>query len=198
MGGTFDPIHYGHLLIAELAREEFHLGSVIFVPAGVPAHKKPYQVTPAESRWRMTCQAIEGNPHFVGSRVEIDRPGVSYAVDTIRKLSEERPDKTPYFITGMDAILEILTWDRAPELPGLAEFVACARPGHNQPRDLDELPAHFRERIHYLSVPLMDISSTGIRDRVARGRTVRYLTPDPVREFIEAQKLYQGGRTEIP
>lgn len=197
MGGTFDPIHQGHLLIAELAREEFALETILFVPAGIPAHKKGYSVSDAAVRWKMTCAAIEGNPAFQASRVEIDRPGPSYAVDTIRLLCAERPGQKPYFITGMDAILEILTWDRAAQLPGLAEFVACARPGNHSRQALDDLPAAFREHIHFMRTPLVEISSTAIRARIAGGRTVRYMTPEAVRRIIEVERLYQEADTEV-
>lgn len=190
MGGTFDPIHYGHLLVAEVAREELGLQRIIFIPCGTPAHKKDYLVTSAEMRWRMTLLAIQNNPGFEGSRLEIDRQGPSYAVDTLGELLEMYPGESPYFITGMDAILEILTWHRSGDLPDLARFVAAARPGYDVASARLKLPERFLQRIDFLRVPLLDISSTGIRQRVREGRSIRYMTPEPVREFILQEGLY--------
>lgn len=191
MGGTFDPIHFGHLLIAERAREEFGLDRIIFVPTGKPAHKKSYHISSAHRRWDMTCLAIESNPDFEASRVEIDREGTSYAVDTILELSRQNPGLKPYFITGMDAVMEILTWHRAQELPGLTEFVAAARPGYDASVARAQLPPNFLERIHFLTVPLIEISSTVIRQRVGQGLSIRYMAPRSVLEYIETEGLYR-------
>ncbi len=139
MGGTFDPIHYGHLIAAEEARYRFQLARVVFVPCGQPPHKKPYAVTPAEHRYAMTLLATASNPHFIVSRIEIDRPGPSYSVDTVRLLRQQLPDAELFFITGADAVLEILTWKDSDELIGLCRFIAVTRPGYDL-RQLERLP----------------------------------------------------------
>lgn len=191
MGGTFDPIHFGHLLLAERARETYGLDCVVFVPAGHP-WQKPYKVTSPEKRWAMTVLAVEGNGAFEVSRIEIERSGPSYAVDTIRQMLEERPGQTPYFITGMDAMLQILTWHRSGELPQLTHFVAADRQGYGVNRAKEALSAEFLERTQFLEMPLMEISSTDIRTRVHEGRSIRYLTPERVRQYIIREGLYTG------
>ncbi|MEI6914719.1 MAG: nicotinate-nucleotide adenylyltransferase, partial [Armatimonadota bacterium] len=172
--------------------EEFGLDTVIFVPAGEPWQKKAYSVTQREQRWKMTVLAIEGNEHFSASRIEIDRVGPSYTVDTIMQMLEERPGETPYFITGMDAVLQILTWRSAHELPGLSHFVAASRSGYDADGVREGLPAAFLERTSFLEMPLLEISSTYLRSRVNAGKSIRYLTPDRVRRFIESEGLYQS------
>ncbi len=190
MGGTFDPIHFGHLLLAERAREAYGLQTVVFVPAGYP-WQKPYRVTDPDKRWAMTTLAIQGNPGFEASRIEIDRPGPSYSFDTIHQMVAERPGQTPYFITGMDAILQILTWRRSDELPQLTHFVAAARRGYGIRKAKEALSPEFLERTQFLKMPLMEISSTAIRNRVCNGHSIRYLTPERVRQFILKEGLYK-------
>lgn len=192
MGGTFDPIHSGHLLIAERAREMFDLKKVLFIPCGIPAHKKSYAVSDSHHRWNMTRMAVESNQAFEASRLEIDRPGVSFAVDTILSLRAKYPDEAPYFITGIDAILEILTWCRAVELPRLTDFIAAMRPGYDSKDVARILPEYFVNKIHFLDAPLVDISSTIIREYVRQGKSIRYMAPDDVVEYIAVQNLYKG------
>ncbi|MFA0756452.1 MAG: hypothetical protein YPKNTGVA_001973 [Candidatus Fervidibacter sp.] len=194
MGGTFDPIHYGHLVAAEEARHRFGLACVMFVPCGQPPHKKTYAVTPAEHRYAMTLLATASNPHFVVSRLEIDRPGPSYSVDTVRLLRQQFPDAELFFITGADAVLEILTWKDSDELIGLCRFIAVTRPGYDL-QQLERLPAHYLERIMPLAIPGVDISSTLIRERVRRGEPIRYLTPDAVCDYIAKHGLYRSEVT---
>ncbi|SMB92851.1 nicotinate-nucleotide adenylyltransferase [Thermanaeromonas toyohensis ToBE] len=195
MGGTFDPIHYGHLVTAEAARCEFNLDKVIFIPSGQPPHKKDYEVTSAEHRYRMTVLATASNPYFEVSRIEIDRPGLSYTVDTV---SEYRrlwgPEPEIYFITGADAILEILHWKDVDILLTRCHFIAATRPGFPLAR-LEEvkprLPQDAEQRIHLLEVPALAISSTDIRRRVREGKSIKYLLPEPVEEYIREQGLYR-------
>lgn len=194
MGGTFDPIHYGHLIAAEEARFVFGLSQVIFVPCGIPPHKKPYKVTSPEHRYAMTILATENNPHFIVSRVEIDRPGPSYTVDTVKIFRQQFGNRVElFFITGLDAVLEILTWKSHEELIHLCHFIAVTRPGYDASKLQKSLPAAYLERIDLLTIPGMDISSTMIRERVRRGQPIRYLTPDPVCHYIAKHQLYKSA-----
>jgi len=190
MGGTFDPIHYGHLVIAEEVRIRFGLDKVIFIPCGTPAHKKDYAVTPAEHRYLMTVLATVSNPHFETSRIEIDREGPSYAIDTIRAFQESEPPGTElFFITGADAILEILTWHRNSDLVKMCRFIAATRPGY--PLDgLKNLPADYLRQIDIVEVPGIEISSTDLRERVRRNLPIRYLTPPETEAYIKKHRLY--------
>jgi nicotinate-nucleotide adenylyltransferase len=192
MGGTFDPIHYGHLLMAEEAREAFALDSILFIPNRRPPHKKPYAVSSPEDRYAMTLLAISTNPHFTCSRMEMDREGPSYSVDTIRQIREEQPDLDAlYFITGADAVLEILTWHEHEKLIAACEFIAVTRPGFVLDRLNEILDQEYLSRIHFLSIPGLDISSTDIRRRIRRGRSIKYLTPEPVEAYIHRRGLYK-------
>jgi nicotinate-nucleotide adenylyltransferase len=191
MGGTFDPVHFGHLVAAEEARVRFHLSRVVFVPNGEPPHKKEYPVTPAKHRYEMVLLATASNPDFETSRIEIDRPGPSYAVDTVRAFRRELgPEVGIYFITGADAILEILTWRDPDQLARNCEFIAVTRPGHDIRRLQESLSESLQARVHILDVPGVDISSTALRRRAASGGSLRYLTPQPVVRYIAATRLY--------
>ncbi len=188
MGGTFDPIHYGHLLMAEEARQAFGLDLVTFVPNGRPAHKKGYPVTSPEQRYAMTLIATTANPHFSCSRVEVERPGPSYAIDTVRHFHRIYPDiEALYFITGADAILEILTWRDYESLFRECRFIAGTRPGYKLPESASHL---LHADIAFLPIPGLDISSTLIRNRVRAGSTIKYLTPDSVVNYINKERLY--------
>ncbi len=192
MGGTFDPIHYGHLLAAEEARFRFNLKQVIFIPSGVPPHKKPHEVTTAEHRYAMTVLATASNPCFVVSRIEIDRKGPSYAVDTVKILRQQFGEGVELFlIIGLDAALEILTWKNHHELIRLCQFITVTRPGYDVKKLHEYLPHHYLERINLLSMPGIDISSTMIRERVQKNETIRYLTPDSVCDYIAKHGLYK-------
>lgn len=194
MGGTFDPIHYGHLIAAEEARYNFNLSQVIFVPCGIPPHKKDYKVTTAEHRYAMTLLATASNPYFSVSRVEIDRPGPSYAVDTIKIFRKQFCEGVElFFITGLDAVLEVLTWKNPDELVRLCHFIAVTRPGYDVQKLQERLPAHYLDRISLLAIPGIDISSTMIRERVRKGEPIRYLTPDVVCDYIAKHGLYKDG-----
>jgi nicotinate-nucleotide adenylyltransferase len=192
MGGTFDPIHLAHLFAAEEARFKFNLEKVIFVPCGVPAHKKPYEVTPAEHRYAMVLLATANNPYFEVSRIEIDREGPSYAIDTVmafRQLYGE--DASIYFITGADAVLEILTWKETDKLIRLCKFIAVTRPGYDLSKISEVLGEEYASAIEILQIPGMDISSTAIRQRVRNGEPIRYLVPEMVYHYIMQHKLYR-------
>lgn len=190
MGGTFDPIHNGHLIAAEEARAAFRLDEVVFVPTGAPWQKADGDVSAPEERYLMTVIATAANRAFSVSRVEIDRDGPTYAIDTLRAFRDERgPDVELFFITGADAILRILTWKDPEEVVGLATFIAATRPGYEL-TDLEALGPLVRTHVKVLSIPALAISSTEIRDRVATGRPIRYLVPRGVSEYIAKRGLY--------
>ena len=192
MGGTFDPIHYGHLLMAEEARQAFALDQVAFVPNGRPAHKKLYRVSQPEDRYAMTLLATASNPAFTCSRLEVDRPGLSYTLDTLRQFRHDFPDLDAlYFITGADAILEILTWHESEKLVDEFRFIAVTRPGFVLERLREIADGHFLERVSFLPIPGLEISSTDLRHRVRSGRSIKYLTPEPVEEYVRGKGLYR-------
>ncbi|MBX5465546.1 MAG: nicotinate-nucleotide adenylyltransferase [Clostridia bacterium] len=202
MGGTFDPIHYGHLVAAQSSYHHFGLERVVFVPAGHPPHKRGRRVTPGRQRFLMTVLATMSNPAFDVSDLEVERPGPSYTIDTLRAFRRQLgPDGELYFITGADATLEILDWKDPEELLRLACFVAATRPGY--PRSGLEkvrakLPPEAAERIVSIEIPALAISSTEIRRRVARGAPIKYLLPEPVEQYIMKNRLYldDGGEGE--
>ncbi len=186
MGGTFDPVHHGHLVAASEVASTHHLDEVLFVPTGQPWQKHDDTVTPAEHRYLMTVIATAANPRFTVSRVDIDRPGPTYTIDTLRDLRTQRgADVDLFFITGADALAQILTWKAADELFSLAQFIGVTRPGHAL--STDGLPA---DRVSLLEVPAMAISSTDIRGRASRGEPVWYLVPDGVVQYIAKHLLY--------
>ena len=192
MGGTFDPIHYGHLLMAEEARQAFDLDQVVFVPNGRPAHKKAYLVSSPEDRYAMTLLATASNPLFRCSRMEIERPGVSYTIDTLRAIRALYPGLDAlYFITGADAILEILTWHEYDRLIEECRFIAVTRPGFALDTIREVVSAEFLDRVSFLPIPGLDISSTDIRRRVSEGRSVKYLTPSAVESYLTKNGLYR-------
>ena len=193
MGGTFDPIHFGHLFIAEAARVACELDEVIFFPNNQPAHAQGKTVTlDAEARWELMCLGIESNPHFRGSRIELERPGKSFAFHTIEQFQGELgADVELYFIIGADSMRDLLTWHRGPELFGLCRFVAASRPGFDRESAIAALSDEQRARVIPLEVPGLHISSTDLRERVRTGKPVRYLTPEPVRARLEELNLYQ-------
>ncbi len=161
MGGTFDPIHYGHLLMAEEARQAFALDQVVFVPNGRPAHKKAYAVSSPEDRFAMTLLATSVNPYFRCSRIEIERPGTSYTIDTLRAFRALHPDLDAlYFITGADAVLEIVSWHEYDKLAEECRFIAVTRPGFVLDRLTEIADADFLDHIFFLPIPGLEISST--------------------------------------
>ena len=188
MGGTFDPIHHGHLVAASEVAAVFELDEVVFVPTGQPWQKSGDQVSPAEQRYLMTVIATASNPRFTVSRVDVDRPGPTYTIDTLRDLAQCHEDTDLFFITGADALAQILSWKDVDELFALARFVGVTRPGH----ELSDrgVPG---DRISLLEIPALAISSTVCRARVRVGQPVWYLVPDGVVQFIAKYGLYRTG-----
>jgi nicotinate-nucleotide adenylyltransferase len=191
MGGTFDPIHHGHLVAASEVESLFELDEVIFVPTGEPWQKSERRVSPAEHRYLMTVIATASNPRFWVSRVDIDRAGPTYTIDTITDIGKQRPGAELFFITGADALAQILSWKDASEALKLARFIGVTRPGY----DLSDehLPI---DSVTLLDVPAMAISSSDCRERVAAGRPVWYLVPDGVVQYINKHRLYTEERRE--
>lgn len=202
MGGTFDPIHNGHLVAASEVAHRFSLDEVIFVPTGRPWQKigEATTVSPPEDRYLMTVIATASNPQFSVSRVDIDRDGDTYTVDTLRDLRALLPEAQLYFITGADALESILSWQDWEELFGLARFVGVSRPGYeldatHLAHHLEAMPA---DTLHLLEIPALAISSTECRTRVLQGRPVWYLVPDGVVQYIAKRKLYRAPRASSP
>ena len=188
MGGTFDPVHHGHLVAASEAAIRFDLDEVVFVPTGRPWQKSRAAVSPAEDRYLMTVVATASNPRFTVSRVDLDRDGPTYTVDTLTDLARALPGAELFFITGADALEQILSWHRAPEMFEVAHFVGVTRPGFELAGD--HLPSGSAS---LLEVPAMAISSTDCRERVARGEALWYLVPDGVVQYIAKRGLYRDG-----
>lgn len=185
MGGTFDPIHHGHLVAASEVAQSFDLDEVVFVPTGRPWQKD--DVTESEHRYLMTVIATASNPQFTVSRVDIDRAGPTYTIDTLRDLQDQRPGAELFFITGADAVAQILSWRNHQQLWDLAHFVAVSRPGHVL--TTEGLPT---ENVSQLEIPALSISSTDCRARVRRGHPVWYLVPDGVVQYIAKHHLYRS------
>jgi len=193
LGGTFDPIHYGHLIAAQSAAEELSLDQVLFIPCGIPPHKDMATVAPAADRHALTRLATEDNPLFQVSTVELDRPGPSYTVHTLDQLTALYPDDRLFVVVGLDAFAGVAGWYESERLFRLAEFVVVSRPGYNGTlleESLGALAPWQRERVLSVSIPSLDISSTELRDRVRRGRSIRYLVPEAVRHYIKENRLY--------
>jgi len=201
MGGTFDPVHYGHLVTAESVRAHYGLQEVVFVPTGMPPHKSPQLVSEAEHRYLMTVLATATNPAFSVSRSEIDRPGPSFTADTVREVRRSRGRQTEVmFITGADAVRQLATWSRLDEIFQYCEVVAASRPGYpfaEFEQEIAQLPRSVRQRIHFLEVPALAISSSDIRHRVAEGMPIRYLVPESVKSYIDKMGLYRVARTSV-
>ncbi|MFZ3101994.1 MAG: nicotinate-nucleotide adenylyltransferase [Desulfitobacteriaceae bacterium] len=194
MGGTFDPIHYGHLVAAEMARSEFALSKVLFIPSGSPPHKELAKVSSASLRHEMVSRAIADNNFFEVSKIELERQGPSYTIDTLRSLRETLAGYELFFITGADALREVFNWRQAGEIFTLTQLIGATRPGFDVKGFLETALLEYSEiqgRIHLLEVPALAISSTDIRQRVAGGRSIRYLLPEPVRLFIQETNLYK-------
>jgi len=185
MGGTFDPIHHGHLVAASEVAHHYQLDEVVFVPTGEPYLKSG--VTDSEHRYLMTVIATASNPSFTVSRVDIDRGGPTYTIDTLRDIRNEHPDADLFFITGADAIAQIVEWKDVDELWNLAHFVAVSRPGHFLTiRGLPE------RHVSLLEIPALAISSTDCRHRIEEGSPVWYLVPDGVVQYISKHQLYRS------
>ncbi len=203
MGGTFDPVHYGHLVTAGEARWQFDLDLVLFVPNRHPPHKDPREVSSPEDRYLMTFLAIATNPRFRVSRIEIDREGPSYTIDTIRALRREQPGDELFYITGADALGQILRgeWRDTERLLKLCQFIGASRPGYQLDQE-QWASSHHRVRphlssIHVMEIPAMAISSTDIRARVREGRPITYLVPEAVEQYISTHGLYLKAASRV-
>jgi nicotinate-nucleotide adenylyltransferase len=186
MGGTFDPIHHGHLVAASEVADQFELDEVIFVPTGEPYQKSERDVSPAEHRYLMTVIATASNPRFWVSRVDIDRPGPTYTIDTIRDIAELRAGAELFFITGADALSQILSWHDHEEMLRMARFIGVTRPGYELTDE--HLPS---AAVTLVDVPAMAISSSAVRGRVPAERPIWYLVPDGVVQYIAKHRLYR-------
>ena len=196
MGGTFDPVHHGHLVAASEVQAWFGLDEVVFVPTGEPYQKADRSVSAAEHRYLMTVIATASNPRFTVSRVDIDREGPTYTVDTLTDLAAVYPGAELFFITGADALPEILKWRSPEEMFELAEFVGCTRPGYLvDDVSLEGMP---KDRVTLVEIPALAISSTDCRARTARGEPVWYLVPDGVVQYISKHELYRDDPAEGP
>lgn len=189
MGGTFDPIHHGHLVAASEAQASLSLNEVVFVPTGQPWQKAEQRVSAAEHRYLMTVIATASNPRFTVSRVDIDREGPTYTVDTLRDLQQVYPDAELFFITGADALTEIFSWRDVDDLFARAQFVGCTRPGFVM--DAERLAQIPQDRVRILEIPALAISSTDCRRRIAAAEPISYLVPDAVVEYIAKYDLYK-------
>lgn len=196
MGGTFDPIHLGHLVAAEVVYHKLGLDEVVFVPTGDPPHKSGESVSPAEHRYLMTVLATISNPHFRVSRVDIDRGGLTYAVDTIVDLRRSLGEGHEFwFIVGADALVDLPEWKEPERLVGMCRWAAVTRPGFkigDGAEALGELYRQYAERFDFVQIPALSVSSTEIRSRVASGEPIRYLVPESVEQYIHRQALYRA------
>ena len=187
LGGTFDPIHMGHLVLAEQVKEKLKLDQVIFIPCFSPPHKTRRKLSPAKDRFRMTQLALEDNPFFSVSDIELKRGGLSYTIDTVRQLKALYSDSEIYFLTGSDMLNEICTWKAPEEIYRLVKVVIATRPGFDEfdPKD------HFAKKSLIIRITGVDISSSQIREKVKKGQSIKYLVPFRVEEYIKKKKLYQ-------
>jgi nicotinate-nucleotide adenylyltransferase len=200
-GGTFDPLHHGHLIIAEDIRESFQLDKVIFIPSGLPPHKDVDKITNAQHRYNMVEIGIKGNPFFEASPIEINRPGFTYTIDTLIQLKSEYEKNTKiYFITGADVIPELLTWRNYQQIFKMCEFVAVLRPGFKKSSFLgtvNNIRVKYGAVIHATEAPLIGISSTIIRDRMRQNKSIKYLVPEGVEQYIYENGLYANSKRKI-
>jgi nicotinate-nucleotide adenylyltransferase len=197
LGGTFDPIHYGHLAAAEEARGALELECVIFVPARISPHKLDQTNTPARHRLAMTRLAVASNLHFRVSTVDLDRAAPSYTVDTLAQLQAELgPTVKLYFIVGLDSLAELATWHDPARLIQLCRIVAVSRPPHEyDPAALERALPGVTDRVVFLRIPLLDIASSDLRRRVREGQPIRYYVPPAVADYIRAHKLYRPNQS---
>lgn len=195
MGGSFDPIHYGHLAVAEASRVQFDLEHVVFVPAYCPPHKSVEDLAPADHRFAMVNLAIASNPYFSSSPIEVERSCPTYAGHTIEAFHEIYGNRWKlYFITGLDAILTIINWERARTYPGICHFIAATRPGYAMDEIVKRIPDTFKSFVTILEEPRLAVSSTEIRSRVRSEESIDNMVPPEVREYIYRFKLYTDGK----
>jgi len=184
LGGTFNPIHIGHLVLAEEAKEKLNLEKVIFVPVYIPPHKKDKEITEADDRLKMVSLAIRGNPSFEASTFEIDSKATSYSIETLREFKRKYGEDTKlFFITGADSLGELFSWKGLDEIFKLSQFIVANRPGY----DIANLP----KEVEAVTITPLEISSSQIRRKIKEGKSIRYLVPEAVREYISAKGLYK-------
>jgi len=193
MGGTFDPVHHGHLVAASEVAALYGLSEVVFVPTGQPWQKVDREVTPPEDRYLMTVLATASNPQFSVSRVDIDREGLTYTLDTLRELATVRPEAELFFITGADALAQIFEWHSPEELFELARFVGVSRPGYELSQDhiTEALDNLADDALTLVTIPALSISSTDCRQRAQERRPLWYLMPDGVVQYVSKRRLYR-------
>lgn len=196
MGGTFNPIHIGHLVTAEEARCQFNLDQIVFIPSAHPPHKEDGEIAPAEDRYLMAVIATASNSYFTVSRIEIERGGSSYTIDTLKSLRKIHSEKSKlFFITGADAILEILTWKNPEEISEYCELIAATRPGYSLQKfeeiHLFDEGAKKLPKVHFMEIPALAISSTDIRERVRKGKSIKYLVTEGVAHYLYKANLYK-------
>ncbi len=196
MGGTFDPIHYGHLFIAEEARVLHQLDQVLFLPSGQPPHKRDTEITEAHHRLEMARIGVRSNPNFACSSIETERPGYSYTVDTLETIQIRFPNAELNYITGTDAIADFMTWKHPEKVIRMAIFLAATRPGFDIEILRKRLPEETLSRIQLMETQAPDISSSVIRERLKANAPVRYLLPDEVLEYIQSNRLYRAATEE--
>jgi nicotinate-nucleotide adenylyltransferase len=198
MGGTFDPVHIGHLFIAEAARDAFQLDRIIFIPTGDPPHKKGIHLAPGEDRINMLKAAVAGNPAFQVDAMEVTREGTTYTVDTLKELRSRysQEDKVSlYFIIGGDTLMELNTWKSFETVAGLCSFIVYGRPGYREEeleREAQKLSKAYGADIHFAEGPFLEISSRYLRHRLVNNQTIRYLVPEAVENYIKDRQLYKG------
>lgn len=200
MGGTFDPVHYGHLIAAENSRYEFGLDRVIFIPSARPPHKEEESVLDSQRRLQMVKLAIASNPLFEISTLEQERQGPSYTIDTVEYFRSRFPDTDVFFIMGMDSLLLFDTWRDYERLAGLCRFIVVTRPGYVMDAGnpaLAHLPSILWENLSLLEIPGMDISSSDIRRRVRLGLPIKYMVPAAVEDYIKEHRLYGGEESKV-
>lgn len=194
MGGTFDPIHNGHLTLAEYSRLHFGLEKVLFIPTGNPPHKYQKDIASSRYRYDMTLLAINSNPYFELSAMEIESQGITYTIDSIKKLQEQYKAADFYFVLGSDSFFNIEKWGKYKELIGLCEFIVVKRPDKDNKNLKDKVKQFnkkYNSKIHLLEAPLIGISSTDIRNRVKKGLSIKYLVPDSIEDYIIKKQMYK-------
>lgn len=194
MGGTFNPVHIGHLFMAEAARQAFNLNKVLFIPTGFPPHKETPGVT-GQQRIQMLQLAIENNPSFEASGMEVMRAGTTYTIDTLTELRNFYPRDNFFFIIGGDTLLELKTWRNFEKVAGMCSFIVYYRPGYDRKeleKEAQRLLEVYQADIHFMEGPYLEVSSSNLRKRLIENKTIRYLVPDEVVKYITEHKLYKG------
>jgi nicotinate-nucleotide adenylyltransferase len=201
LGGTFDPVHYGHLILAETCREQLRLDQIRFIPAAIPPHKRDAQITDGHARADMLSLAVSGCPEFVVDRRELRRPGPSFTIDTLSELAAENPSSQLFLLMGADSLRDFLTWKNPQGISELATIVACNRPGLPglELSQIEEwVGSKIAGRVFTVTIPGTDLSATDLRRRVAEGRGLRFLTPRSVEAYIIEHQLYGATHGALP